>query len=42
MSLLGFGVFHENEGFLELGVQGREVEWVKILNFPLGPRRGQR
>jgi hypothetical protein len=42
MSLLGFGVFHENEGFLKLGVQGREVEWVKILNFPLGPRRGQR
>jgi hypothetical protein len=42
MSLLGFGVFHENEGFLKLGVQGREVEWAKILNFLLGPRRGQR
>jgi hypothetical protein len=38
MSLLGF---HENEGLLKLGVQGREVEWVKILNFPLGPQRGQ-
>lgn len=36
-------VFHENEGLLRLGVQEREVEWVKnCLNFPLGPQCRQR